>query len=191
MLRRPLSIFVTAMSALLASPLGRPALFAQAAAPQGGGGEANLTIPDLSQVQFLGLPGRTLLMGGLVICALGLLFGLVIYSQLKNAEVHESMREISELIYETCKTYLITQGKFILILEIFIGAVIALYFGLLVGFSATKVLVILAFSLIGIGGAMAWPGSASASIRSPTHAPRLRRSAASRIRAIRSRSRPG
>ena len=86
------------------------------------GGEANLIIPDLSQVSFLGgIHGRSLLMGGLVICALGLLFGLVFYSQLKRMVVHESMREVSELIYETCKTYLITQGKFILILEIFIG----------------------------------------------------------------------
>ena len=68
------------------------------------------------------MPGNTLLMCGLVVCALGLLFGLVIYTQLKNMAVHESMRAISELIYETCKTYLITQGKFILILEIFIGA---------------------------------------------------------------------
>ena len=82
-------------------------------------------------MHFFGVPGRTLLIGGLVICALGLLFGLAIYTQLKNMAVHESMRSISELIYETCKTYLITQGKFILILEVFIGAVIALYFGVL------------------------------------------------------------
>src|SRR5580765_7845559 len=78
------------------------------------GGEANLVIPDLSQVSFLGgIHGRSLLMGGLAICALGLLFGLVFYSQLKRMPVHASMREVSELIYETCKTYLITQGKFI------------------------------------------------------------------------------
>src|SRR6202035_1543789 len=115
----------------------------------------------LSQVSFLGgIHGRSLLMGGLVICALGLLFGLVFYSQLKRMVVHESMREVSELIYETCKTYLITQGKFILLLEIFIGTVIALYFGLLVHFSAAKVIIILAFSLIGIGGSygVAWFG---------------------------------
>src|SRR2546426_633606 len=97
----------------------------QATAPQRAGGEANLIIPDLGSVQFLGMKGSSLLMGGLVICALGLLFGLTIYTRLKNMEVHDSMRAISELIYETCKTYLITQGKFILILEIFIGAVIA------------------------------------------------------------------
>src|SRR6185503_5558323 len=83
------------------------------------GGEANLIIPDLSQVSFLGgIHGRSLLMGGLVVCALGLLFGLVFYGQLKRMAVHKSMLEISELIYETCKTYLITQGKFILILEV-------------------------------------------------------------------------
>jgi len=125
------------------------------------GGEANLIIPDLSQVTFLGgIRGHSLLMGGLAICALGLLFGLVMYSQLKRLPVHESMREISELIYETCKTYLIRQGKFILILEIFIGFVIVLYFGLLVKFPASKVAIILLFSLIGIAGSygVAWFG---------------------------------
>ncbi|HZF72628.1 MAG TPA: hypothetical protein VEZ51_04310, partial [Gemmatimonadaceae bacterium] len=102
------------------------------AVEQQAGGEANLIIPDLSQVSFLGgIHGRSLLMGGLVVCALGLLFGLVFYGQLKRMAVHQSMREISELIYETCKTYLITQGKFILILEVFIGFVILLYFGFL------------------------------------------------------------
>jgi K(+)-stimulated pyrophosphate-energized sodium pump len=125
------------------------------------GGEANLQIPDLTQVRFLGnIPGRSLLMGGLAICALGLLFGLVIYGQLKRMAVHESMREISELIYETCKTYLITQGKFILVLEIFIGFVILLYFGVLTHFAAPKVAIILLFSLIGIAGSygVAWFG---------------------------------
>ena len=125
------------------------------------GGEANLVIPDLSQVSFLGgIHGRSLLMGGLAVCALGLLFGLVMYSQLKRLPVHESMREISELIYETCKTYLIRQGKFILILEIFIGFVILLYFGFLVKFAAPKVAIILLFSLVGIGGSygVAWFG---------------------------------
>jgi K(+)-stimulated pyrophosphate-energized sodium pump len=125
------------------------------------GGEANLVIPDLSQVVFFGgIHGRTLLMAGLVICALGLLFGLVYYSQLKKMAVHESMLEISELIYETCKTYLITQGKFILILEIFIGLVILLYFGVLLDFEAMKVAIILLFSLVGIAGSygVAWFG---------------------------------
>ncbi|MGH7320616.1 MAG: sodium-translocating pyrophosphatase [Candidatus Rokuibacteriota bacterium] len=125
-----------------------------------GGGEASLTVPDLGQVQFLGLDGRTLLMAGLVVCALGFVFGLVIFGQLKRLPVHESMREISELIYETCKTYLITQGKFILILEAFIGLVIILYFGVLLRLEAVKVAIILAFSLVGIGGSygVAWFG---------------------------------
>jgi len=129
-------------------------------APQSAGGEANLVIPDLGSVQFMGMPGNKLLMGGLVICALGLLFGLVMYTRLKNMAVHASMREVSELIYETCKTYLVTQGKFILILEVFIGAVIALYFGVLQHFSLDRVIIILVFSLIGIGGSygVAWFG---------------------------------
>ena len=127
------------------------------------GGEANLVIPDLTQVSFLGgIHGRSLLMGGLVFCALGLLFGLVFYGQLKRMAVHQSMREISELIYETCKTYLITQGKFILLLEVFIGFVILLYFGFLLKFAAAKVVIILLFSLIGIAGSygVVGPGEA-------------------------------
>ncbi|MEJ7810468.1 MAG: sodium-translocating pyrophosphatase [Gemmatimonadaceae bacterium] len=145
--------------ALGALPLGaqQPAATQEARRP---GGEANLVIPDLGQVEFLGMSGRTLLMTGLVVCALGLLFGLVIYGQLKRMPVHSSMREISELIYETCKTYLITQGKFILILEIFIGLVILLYFGVLLDFEPVKVTVILLFSLVGIAGSygVAWFG---------------------------------
>ena len=125
--RRTPPLILTSLLALAGAP---HALFGQAQA-QHVGGEANLIIPDLGSVQFFGIPGRQLLIGGLVVCALGLLFGLAIYTQLKNMAVHESMRAISELIYETCKTYLITQGKFILVLEIFIGAVIALYFGAL------------------------------------------------------------
>jgi K(+)-stimulated pyrophosphate-energized sodium pump len=111
-------------------------------------------------VSFLGTDGHTLLLAGLVVCALGLAFGLVIYSQLKNMVVHESMREISELIYETCKTYLLQQGKFLLILELFIGVIIAAYFGLLQHFSALKVAIILGFSLVGIAGSygVAWFG---------------------------------
>src|SRR6476620_3582531 len=122
--------------------------------------ESSLRLPDFSTVQFLGISGRLLLMSGLGVCALGLIFGLVIFNQLKNMAVHKSMLEISELIYETCKTYLITQGKFILILEIFIGTVIALYFGVLQHFSLTKVAIILLFSLVGIAGSyvVAWFG---------------------------------
>ena len=125
-----------------------------------GGGEASLKLPDLGQATFVGINGRTLLMAGLVICVLGLVFGLVIYTQLKALPVHESMLEISELIYETCKTYLINQGKFLLILEVFIGIIMAFYFGVLQHFEAIKVVIILLFSLIGIGGSygVAWFG---------------------------------
>jgi len=125
-----------------------------------GGGEASLKLPDLGQANFLGVNGRTLLMGGLVICVLGLVFGLVIYTQLKALPVHQSMLEISELIYETCKTYLINQGKFLLLLEVFIGIIMAFYFGVLRHFEATQVVIILLFSLIGIGGSygVAWFG---------------------------------
>jgi K(+)-stimulated pyrophosphate-energized sodium pump len=124
------------------------------------GGEANLKIPDLGQMHVGGVSGRSLLMAGLGVCVLGLVFGLVIFSQLKNLPVHESMREISELIYETCKTYLITQGKFILLLEIFIGIIMVLYFGFLLHFEAARVVIILLFSLIGIAGSygVAWFG---------------------------------
>ena len=145
-----------------------PAALAQTPAPAGapgtpakhGGGEANLIIPDLGQATFFGVGGRFLLQLGLGVCVLGLIFGLVIYSQLKNLPVHVSMREISELIYETCKTYLITQGKFILILEVFIGVIIVLYFGCSCDFEAQRVIIILLFSLVGIGGSygVAWFG---------------------------------
>ena len=122
--------------------------------------EADLILPDLASVSFLGMSGRSLLMGGLVVCILGLLFGLVMYLQLKNLPVHRSMREISELIYETCKTYLITQGKFILILELFIGTIMFIYFRFLRDFPLDRVMIILLFSLIGIAGSygVAWFG---------------------------------
>ena len=124
------------------------------------GGEANLKLPDLSQVSFLGINGHQLLLYGIVICVFGLLFGLTIFTRLKNMPVHRSMREISELIYETCKTYLITQGKFLLLLEIFIAAVIILYFGVLLKFEAVRVGIIILFSLVGIAGSygVAWFG---------------------------------
>ncbi|MCC6332988.1 MAG: sodium-translocating pyrophosphatase [Myxococcales bacterium] len=130
--------------------------------------EANLVLPRLSDQVFMdSVNGRTLLMFGIVVAVLGLVFGFVQYSQLKNLPVHKSMLEISELIYQTCKQYLITQGKFILILEIFIGAVIAVYFSMahVEGPAAEvptaiRVLIILAFSLIGIAGSylVAWYG---------------------------------
>ncbi len=127
---------------------------------QQAGGEANLIVPDLSGAVFMGVEGTTLLLWGMGVCVLGLLFGLVIYRQLQRLPVHGSMLEISELIYETCKTYLIQQGKFLLILEVFIGLVILLYFGVLLDFEATRVGIILLFSLVGIGGSygVAWFG---------------------------------
>jgi K(+)-stimulated pyrophosphate-energized sodium pump len=129
-----------------------------------GGGEANLVLPDLSSVNFLGINGHTLLTYGLLFCVGGLLFGLVIYQQLKNLPVHRSMREISEMIYETCKTYLITQGKFILLLWAFIAVIIALYFGWLAPVPnkpiGVTLPIILGFSLLGIAGSygVAWFG---------------------------------
>src|SRR5438094_10289090 len=129
-----LLLLLTAMAALGAtSGIARPVLaqpLQQApVAQERGGGEASLVLPDLATVDFLGVNGRTLLMGGLVVCALGLLFGLMTFTQLKNLPVHASMLEVSELIYETCKTYLITQGKFILILWAFIAVIISAYYG--------------------------------------------------------------
>ena len=134
-----------------------PALAAAQApqAPAGearAGGEVNLVLPDLASVDVGGFSSRGLLMGGLGVSALGMLFGLVILTQLKNLPVHRSMREISELIYETCKTYLATQGKFLMLLELFIAVIIVFYFGFLQGFEAYKVGIILLFSVIGICG---------------------------------------
>jgi K(+)-stimulated pyrophosphate-energized sodium pump len=126
------------------------------------GGEASLKLPDLSQVTFLGVDGHKLLLFGIVICIFGLGFGLAIYSRLKNLPVHKSMRDISELIYETCKTYLITQGKFLLILWVFIAVVIVMYFGWLAPVQPVAVTlpIILIFSLVGIAGSygVAWFG---------------------------------
>jgi K(+)-stimulated pyrophosphate-energized sodium pump len=124
-------------------------------------GEAELKLPDLSVATFVGgISGPSLLLAGLGISVLGFVFGIAMFMHLRNLPVHESMREISELIYETCKTYLITQGKFLLILEIFIGAIILFYFGFLQGKTAAQVIIILLFSLIGIAGSygVAWFG---------------------------------
>ncbi|AUX39871.1 potassium transporter [Sorangium cellulosum] len=122
--------------------------------------ESDLVLPDLGSQSFGGVDGRTLLLGGIVVCALGFVFGLVIFTQLNKLPVHRAMREISELIYETCKTYLVTQFKFILVLEVLIGAVMVLYFGVLRGMDAGKVVVILLSSLVGIAGScgVAWFG---------------------------------
>jgi len=133
---------------------------AQAAPTSEAGGEAALKLPDLSSVSFLGVDGHRLLMIGLLFCIFGLGFGMVIFMRLKNLPVHRSMREISELIYETCKTYLITQGKFLMLLWAFIAAIIVLYFGVLRHFEIPRVVIILVFSLVGIAGSygVAWFG---------------------------------
>jgi K(+)-stimulated pyrophosphate-energized sodium pump len=142
-------------------------------AQEHGGGEANLALPDLHAVTFAGgLDGHTLLLFGLLVCVFGMAFGILAYSRIRNLPVHQSMAEISELIYETCKTYLLQQGKFLLLLWIFIGTIVLVYFGSLAvtgvdaaghitrGFPPLKVGVILLFSLIGMAGSysVAWFG---------------------------------
>jgi K(+)-stimulated pyrophosphate-energized sodium pump len=144
--------------ALVAAPAG---LAAQEA--QGGGhapgGEINIQLPDLNQGDFLGMTGHQILLTGLIVCVLGLAFGGWVYLGVKNLPVHRSMAEVSALIYETCKAYLIQQGKFLLILELFIGAIMVAYFAL-IGLEAYKIAIVLIFSLIGIAGSygVAWYG---------------------------------
>ena len=138
------------VATVLAPPLRVPAA-----------GEADLHLPDLGSVDFLGgISGHSLLMGGIVVCLLGLVFGFVTYGQLRRLPVHESMHEVSELIYRTCKAYLVQQGRFLLMLWVFIAAVIVAYFAFLMHYSVGRVLVVLAFSLVGMGGsyAVAWFG---------------------------------
>lgn len=148
----------TILFVLASAAIGAPAVFAAE------GGEAALKLPDLSQVTFFGIDGHKLLLVGLVFCFLGLLFGLAIYMQLKNLPVHRSMKEISELIYETCKTYLVTQGKFIMLLWIFIAIIVIAYFGILRPVPGHPIYLtvpmILLFSLVGIAGSygVAWFG---------------------------------
>ena len=143
-----------------------PVLAADGHSHKAGGGEANLILPDLNSVKFFGdsIGGKDLLYVGLVVSAVGLGFGLLVYSQLKNLPVHKSMLEVSELIYETCKTYLFTQGKFLALLWLFIATIIYFYFGVLKGpqegFTTQKVATILGFSVVGILGSygVAWFG---------------------------------
>jgi K(+)-stimulated pyrophosphate-energized sodium pump len=160
LLRRSLATFSTIVALVLLQSsfaMAQP----ESSAPAG---EANLRIPDLSSVSFLGMNGHALLLIGLIFCVFGLLFGLMIYLQLKNLPVHSSMREMSELIYETCKTYLFTQGRFIALLWVFIAVIIVLYFGLLAPVAGHPVGVtlpiIVAFSIVGILGSygVAWFG---------------------------------
>jgi len=140
--------------------LSVPALMLLALASSSRASEADIVVPDLSTVDFFGINGYNLLMGGFVVCLLGMVFGWFAYSGLRQLPVHKSMREISELIYETCKTYLLTQGKFILLLWAFIAIIMMVYFGWLRPVGAGNVIIILLFSLIGIGGSytVAWFG---------------------------------
>ena len=153
--------------------------------------EADLAIPELGG-NFLGMTGHNLLLFGLFICLGGIVFGLVQYMQIRNLPVHKSMLEISELIYETCKTYLLTQGKFLAILWVFIAVIIVVYFGSLLHMSGRQ----------GArdrclldhrhpGQLSRWRGSASGSTPSPTPAPRSPASAASPSRPWRSRCKAG
>jgi K(+)-stimulated pyrophosphate-energized sodium pump len=125
------------------------------------GGEASLKLPDISQGKFIGgVSGTVLLYIGMAISVLGLGFGLNIYLKLKTLPVHDSMREVSELIYTTCKTYLLRQGWFISILWAIIAAVIFFHFKVMLGLDSTRVTTIVAFSVVGILGsyAVAWFG---------------------------------
>ncbi|MDP2321343.1 MAG: sodium-translocating pyrophosphatase [Acidobacteriota bacterium] len=123
------------------------------------GGEVNIQLPDLNQGDFLGMTGHDILLSGLVVCVLGLLFGLWTYTAVKNLPVHKSMSDVSAIIYETCKAYLIQQGKFLLILELFIGTVMVAYFWL-TGLEPSRIAIVIIFSLIGIAGSygVAWYG---------------------------------
>jgi K(+)-stimulated pyrophosphate-energized sodium pump len=123
------------------------------------GGEVNLQLPDLRQGDFLGFTGHDILLSGLVVCVLGLLFGLLSYANVKRLPVHRAMADVSDLIYTTCKAYLIQQGKLLLALWAFISVVIVVYFRL-TGLEIPKIAIILLFSLIGMAGSygVAWFG---------------------------------
>jgi K(+)-stimulated pyrophosphate-energized sodium pump len=152
-----LGVFAPVAVPLAAAVAQEPA---QAAAPEHRpGGEVNIRLPDLNQGDFLGFTGHEILLSGLLVCVLGLLFGLVSYTRVRNLPVHRSMAEISELIYETCKAYMVQQGKLLLVLLGFIGTVIVVYF-LLTGLEVPKISIILLFSLIGMAGSygVAWFG---------------------------------
>jgi K(+)-stimulated pyrophosphate-energized sodium pump len=155
------SLAIAASVLLTAAPLtaSQPPAETQAPTQHMPGGEVNIHLPDLNQGDFLGMTGHQILLSGLVVCVLGLLFGAWTYAGVKRMPVHRSMADISELIYETCKAYLVQQGKLLLILELFIGTIIVAYFSM-IGFPFSRILIILLFSLIGIGGSygVAWYG---------------------------------
>ena len=149
--------------ALLGAAVGLLGLGACSSPQDGGshaGGEANLQLPNLGSVQFLGLPGDVLLGLGLIVCALGLGFGILTYAQLSKMPAHQAMRDVAELIYATCKTYLKQQGRFLLVLWGIIAAIIIVYYLFLVGFGIGRTAIVILFSLIGMGGsyAVAWYG---------------------------------
>lgn len=162
----------TLAQAAQSAPVQEVAALVAAADGGGGhttGGEANLKLPRVGSVMFLNgaISGFNLLVIGLGVGALGLIFGLWIYAQLKAMPVHKSMLDISELIYTTCKAYMIQQGKFLMVLWVFIAVAVGWYFGWLIpvpeggtGMPAGKVLLILLFSLVGIAGSygVAWFG---------------------------------
>ncbi len=158
--RRAVKQSAAAAAVVLAGAASSTAFAAAQATSETPTGEASLKLPDLSQVKFLGIDGHSLLVYGLIFCVFGLLFGMTIYMRLRNLPVHRAMREISELIYETCKVYLITQGKFLLLLESFIAVIIVLYFGVLLHYEALRVAIIFLFSVLGIAGSygVAWFG---------------------------------
>lgn len=116
--------------------------------------EATLKIPNLSQEQ------NNLLLWGIVVCVLGMLFGLYQFMKVKKIRAHQSMLDVADIIYETCKTYLIQQGKLLCILFVFIGLCIAFYFGFLQKMPLSGVLLILAWTILGILGSytVAWYG---------------------------------
>jgi K(+)-stimulated pyrophosphate-energized sodium pump len=152
-------VAVVFMLAMLMSPAMVLAAQPEDAAHHRPGGEVNIQLPDLNQGDFLGMTGHNILLSGLVVCVLGLLFGFWTYTAVKNLPVHKSMADVSAIIYETCKAYLIQQGKFLLILELFIGTVMIAYFWL-TGLEASRIAIVIIFSLIGIAGSygVAWYG---------------------------------
>jgi K(+)-stimulated pyrophosphate-energized sodium pump len=156
---RSLTLLLLLLGAFAPVALPLAAQEAQVQAEHRPGGEVNIRLPDLNQGDFLGFTGHEILLSGLVVCVLGLLFGLWSYTRVKNLPVHRTMAEISDLIYETCKAYMIQQGKLLLVLLGFIGTVIVVYF-LLTGLELSKIAVILLFSVIGMAGSygVAWFG---------------------------------
>ncbi len=172
---RPLAVVMLALLALIpASPALAGAAGVDAPAFQKPGGEANLVIPDLNSVQFMGIGGHDLLLAGFVVSILGMIFGFAIFAQLRSMPVHAAMRDVSELIYATCKAYLFQQGKFLMLLFLFIGAIVVAYFSVFVptgvidkasgefasGFGPDRVGLIILFALVGMAGSygVAWFG---------------------------------